>query len=189
MDSREHEYLRLFKTVCKQINSSLDVGEVLRTITANAVRMLEVKGCTIFLIDNQSNTLEVSATYGLSDTYIRKGPLEADRSFADCLDGEWVHVRDVLADPRVQYADAARQEGIEAILSVPMIVKDRIIGVLRIYMTRARDFSVLDNEFISGLAEIGSIGIENARMHSHLQADYERLIADVHEWFEVRHSV
>ena len=39
-------------------------------------------------------------------------------------------------------------------------------------------------EVISGLSEIGSIGIENARMYDHLKTDYDRLIADVHHWFD-----
>jgi hypothetical protein len=45
-------------------------------------------------------------------------------------------------------------------------------------------FSELENEFISGLAEIGSIGIENARMYSHIKADHEKLIFDIHQWFD-----
>jgi hypothetical protein len=38
---------------------------------------------------------------------------------------------------------------------------------------------------ITGLAEIGSIGIDNARLHDHLKSDYDRLIADVHHWFDL----
>jgi hypothetical protein len=47
-----------------------------------------------------------------------------------------------------------------------------------------KQFSEEENDFISGLAEIGSIGIENARMCDHLKTDYDRLITDVHHWFD-----
>jgi len=58
------------------------------------------------------------------------------------------------------------------------------IGVLRIYTSEPKEFSETENEVISGLSEIGSIGIENARMHDHLKTDYDRLITDVHHWFD-----
>ena len=65
-----------------------------------------------------------------------------------------------------------------------MSVKEKIIGVLRIYTSELREFSDVEKEFISGLAEIGSIGIENARMYTILKTDHEKLIYDVHKWFD-----
>ena len=86
------------------------------------------------------------------------------------------------ADPRVGMLDG--DEGIASILSVPMSVKDTIIGVLRIYTSEPRNFSDIENKFISGLAEIGSIGIEYARIYDHIIIDHEKLIYDVHQWFD-----
>lgn len=65
-----------------------------------------------------------------------------------------------------------------------MSVKGQIIGVLRIYTSKPKKFSDIENEFISGLAEIGGIGIENARMYNHLKGSYESLISDVHQHFD-----
>ena len=94
-------------------------------------------------------------------------------------------VYDVGNDPRIQYPDEAKKEEIASILSIPISVKSQIIGVLRIYTAEQRNFSEDENEFIAGLADIGDIAIDNARMHDHLKADHERLIADVHQWFEL----
>ena len=181
---QEIDYLRLFKDVCKVINSSLDIGAVLKAITENTVKTLSIKGCTIFLLDKTQKQLIVSSSFGLSKEYIKKGPVDSEKSIEDTLQGEWVLVSDAKNDRRIQYQKEARKEGVASILSVPMAVKGKIIGVLRLYTSVPYTFSELENEFISGLAEIGSIGIENARMYSHIKADHEKLIFDIHQWFD-----
>lgn len=69
-------------------------------------------------------------------------------------------------------------------LSVPISVKDQIIGVLRIYTSKQRDFSDDECDFICGLSDMSGIAIDNARMYDHLKADHEKLIAETHCWFE-----
>ena len=184
MGVQEVEYLRMFKDVCKIINSSLDIGDVLKAITENAVNLLRIKGCTIFLLDKTKKQLIVSSSFGLSKAYIRTGPVDSETSIQSSLKGEWVLVSDAKNDRRIQYREEAKKEGIASILSVPMSVKGKIIGVLRLYTSVPSTFSELEKEFISGLAEIGSIGIENARMYSHVKADHEKLIFDIHQWFD-----
>ncbi len=184
MAGQEIKYLRTFKDVCKKINSSLDIHEVLEAITENAVRVMEVKGCTIFLLDKQRKNLHVGSSYGLSEGYINKGPVDSEKSIKETLSGKWILISDAKIDDRVQYREEAKKEGIASILSVPMSVKDTIIGVLRIYTSEPRFFSDIENEFIFGLTEIGSIAIENARIFDHIKKDHERLINDVHQWFD-----
>ena len=185
MEAQEKRHFGLFRDICKVINSSLDLAEVLNLITDNVVNALNVKACTVFLWDRKKNSLEVRATHGLSESYLKKGPLMADKSIAETLKGEPVFIYDVGNDPRIQYPDEAKKEEIASILSIPISVKTQIIGVLRIYTAEQRNFSEDENEFIAGLADIGGIAIDNARMHDHLKADHERLIADVHQWFEL----
>lgn len=58
MPVQEIRFLKLFKDVCKKINSSLDIREVLNSITENTVKTLNVKGCTIFLLDQMEKNLK-----------------------------------------------------------------------------------------------------------------------------------
>ena len=184
MQNIELLYFRSFIEVCKIINSSLDLKEVLTLITKNIVKLINVKACTIFLFDKDRKKLDVSASHGLSDTYLRKGPLDAGKSIAETLDGKIALIRDTSNDSRVQYPDEAKKEGIASVLSVPMTVKGQIIGVLRIYTSEQREFSENEYKLILGLADMGGIAIDNARMYDHLKADHECLIADTHHWFE-----
>ena len=184
MSVQEIKYLSSFKDVCKAINSSLDIGQVLKAVTENTVNILNIKGCTIFLLDKTKKQLLVSSSYGLSKEYVNKGPVDSEKSIESTLKGEWVLVSDAKNDRRIQYQEEAKKEGIASILSVPMSVRGKIIGVLRLYTAEPIAFSDVDHEFISGLAEIRSIGIENARMYSHVKADHEKLIFDIHQWFD-----
>lgn len=184
MPTQEIKYLRIFKEVCKKVNSSLDIRDVLKAITENTAGMLKVKGCTIFLLDRERKNLHVSSSYGLSERYIKKGPVDSEKSIKDTLNGNWVLVSDAKIDTRIQYREEAKKEGIESILSVPMFAKGIIIGVLRIYTSEPRHFTDIENEFIAGLVEVGSIAIENAMIYDQLKTDHEKLIYDVHQWFD-----
>jgi len=154
MQNKESRYFKLFIDICKVINSSLDLKEVLILITENIVKLINVKACTIFLLDKRRNKLDVSASHGLSEAYLRKGPLDADKSIAETLDGQIVLILDTSNDSRVQYPQEAKREGIASVLSVPITVKGQIIGVLRIYTAEQRNFSDDEYKLISGLAAI-----------------------------------
>jgi len=108
----------------------------------------------------------------------------ADKSIAATLDGQIVLILDTSNDSRVQYPEEAKREGIASVLSVPITVKGQIIGVLRIYTSEQRNFSDDEYELISGLADMGGIAIDNARMYDHLKAEHEKLIDETHRWFE-----
>ena len=184
MKTKEIEYFKLFRNVCKTINSSLNLKEVLDLITEKVVKVLQVKACTLFLLDREQKRLEVSATCGLNETYLRKGPVYADKSIADSLGGETVLIYDATKDPKVQYPEEAKREGIVSILSVPIPVKGEVIGVLRLYTSESRTFSDDDIEFVSGIAEMGGIAIVNAKLYEQMKEDSQCLMKDTWEWFE-----
>lgn len=184
MINEELKYLKLFKEITKKINSSLNIGDVLRSITENIVKTLDVKGCAIFLLDKSKSRLINSSSYGLSEGYLNKGPIDSEISIVETLRGKWVLISNAQTDQKIQYREEAKKEGILSIFSGPMMVKGTIIGVIRIYASKPLNLSDAENELITGLAEIGSIGIENARLFSHIKADHEKLINDVHQWFD-----
>ncbi len=184
MESKEMMYFRLFRDVCRQINSSLELSEILTLITENATKALNAKGCVIYLLDRRDNKLKISAHFGLSEAYIDKGPMDADKSIMASLQGETVFIDDTANDPRLQYPEKAVQEGIGTILSIPMSVRGHIIGVLRLYTAGPRAYAEIEEEFAAGLADMSSIAIENARMYSHLEMSHQKLINDVSMWFD-----
>lgn len=163
MQEEEIAYLQIFSEVSRAVLSVLDVEAVLGLIAERIVRPLGIKASALRLLDERTRRLELAASHGLTEEYLGKGALFADRSIADVLRGQPVLVENAPADDRIQYREEARAEGIASILSVPMLVKGRIIGVLRIYTAEPRRFSEKEIDLISAIAEIGAIAIDNAR--------------------------
>jgi len=106
--------------ITKAIAMSRDPEEVTLLIVESVKTALEAKGCALFLFNRKTDELEVAASYGLSDEYVNKGPLSAMRSIADSLKDGPVAIEDVMDDPRIQYPEEAKKEGIFSILSVPV---------------------------------------------------------------------
>jgi GAF domain-containing protein len=160
-----NEYFRLFFETAQAILSARNLQEILDSLVQRTVAALEIKAGSLRLIDEQSNSLKQVASFGLSETYLNKGALNADQSIPEVLVGKPVCIKDAYNDPRIQYPDAMRDEGVNTVLSVPVIAGDKVIGVLRLYSAEPRDYNDEDVEFISALAEMGGLAIANARLY------------------------
>lgn len=182
--AQRYDRLQALYDIARQVNSTLDISQILEHIAQLATRNLRAKGCNIMLLTPDSKHLEVEASYGLSESYLQKGPVEADRSLTECLMGNLVEIEDVLTDKRLQYPEAAAREGISAMLCLPLRLKERVIGVLRLYSPRPRKFTGGEMEFLESLADMGVSAIENARLFQHVKKDYDSLVEEVLLWYD-----
>ena len=161
--------------ITKAISHSRDPAEVVLMTVESVKTALDVKGCTVFLLNRKTNELEVAASYGLSDEYINKGPVSALRSIAISLQDGPTAIYDVSDDPRIQYPDAAKKEGITSILSVPIVVAERFVGSLRIYTSQPWEFTLEDVNFVQAMAQMAGMAIEMARQYKGLKDSIEIL--------------
>jgi len=123
-----------------------------------------------------------TAAYGLSDWYVRKGPVSADESIAEALQGRPVAVLDATEDSRIQYRKQAKEEGIASILCSPVMLREEVIGVVRVYTAEPRHFTYSDIYFVGAVANLGAIALENARLYDSVEKGYEELRRDIAEW-------
>jgi GAF domain-containing protein len=159
-----NEYFRLFFETAQGILSARNMQATLDSLVQRSVAALGVKAGSLRLIDEQSHGLKQVASYGLSEAYLNKGVLSADQSIPEVLSGRPVYIKDAFNDPRIQYPEALRAEGLNTILSVPVVAGEKVIGLLRLYSSEPRDYSAEDIEFVSALAEMGGLAIANARL-------------------------
>ena len=179
MDRYERFYRGLHEAV-SAINSSLDPATVLEKIVEHTAKAMDAKGCTLRLLGKSGKMLRAGATYGLSRNYLRKGPVEVAKSEVDreaLFGGGVVCIADACADPRFQYPEAAKEEGIASVMALPLTVEGRAIGVLRLYCGNVREFEQSEIDFATAIANLSAIAIENARLHQALKTDYELLTA------------
>ncbi len=180
------DYFRSLRDVMLVIASSLEPKEVLHKITEEVAKTMDCKASTIRMLDRTGRFLLPSAAYGLSATYMRKGPVEIKRSGMDAevLSGKLIHLKDAAADGRFQYPDSAKSEGLVSVLSAPLMVDGKAIGLIRVYSAVAKDFSEDEHAFLEAVAAISAVSIENARLHEALRNNYERMSKHAYQIFE-----
>lgn len=164
-----------FLRVANTISHSKEPEEVALMTVEGIKTALNIKGCALFLLNQATDELEVAASYGLSDEYLNKGPLSALHSIAQSLADGPVAISDVTDDPRLQYPDEAQKEGIASILSVPIQVNQKNMGVLRVYTAEPWEFTLDDVNFVYALAQIAGMSIRLARYSKGLLASIEVL--------------
>jgi GAF domain-containing protein len=163
--------------ITKAIAMSRDPEEVTLLIVESVKTALEAKGCALFLFNRKTDELEVAASYGLSDEYVNKGPLSAMRSIADSLKDGPVAITDVMDDPRIQYPEEAKKEGISSILSVPIVVRQNPIGALRVYSAEPWEKTLEQVNLAQAVAQIAGMALEMSRLYKGLKDSIEILKA------------
>jgi len=174
-----------FEDVKNAISSTLNLKEVLDLIVQGVVKVMKVKGSTLSLLDKNREKLRVFAHHGLSTNYVDKGPIDSSKSMGEVLlSGKHAWVKDAASDPRVQYPREAMREGVVSILSVPLIVRNKVIGALRVYTGEPREFSQEEIDFLYRFAEQVAMAIENARSYEDVKDEYEALRDDLWDYFD-----
>jgi signal transduction histidine kinase len=177
-----YEQLRLkvmlfesLSSVSRTINSTLNLDEALRAITKEACELMRARMCSLMLIDETREWLDLRASYGAGDAYINKPRLSAGESLIGVVvrRKKPLQVANVQTDTRYQNVELARRESLVSLLSVPLIFAGQCIGALSVYTARPYSFSNEEIKILSALAELSAIAIEKARL-------YERVV-DVEE--------
>ncbi len=169
------DFMREVQRLSTLVNSSLDFPEVLDTIVERLPESLGCKGCTIRLLQANSNQLELLASHGLSLRYLQRGRVENEKNVAAALSGSPVAIYDVNHDERILYKTAMEEEGIQSVLSVPIKAGTDVIGVIRILSDVPRCFSSSEVNFAVTAAEVGGVAIRNARTYQQISLLFNQI--------------
>ncbi len=150
----------------KTITSPLYLGEILRLIVEMASRMLDARLCSLMLLDEQTGELVLTASHRAGERYQSRPSLRAGEGIVGLVaqSGEALAVADVLDDPRFVHKDMAREEGLRALLAVPLVVRDKVIGVFNCYKDRPHQFTRDEISLLSTLANQTALAIENSSL-------------------------
>jgi signal transduction histidine kinase/FixJ family two-component response regulator/HPt (histidine-containing phosphotransfer) domain-containing protein len=148
--------------------STFDLKMVLATLVESAARLCEADQAT--LTREIGGKFFRAEAYGFSSEfmdYIRDVPVEPERGTAHgraLLEGQIIHIPDVLADPDYTWAEAQRLGGFRTILAVPMLREGLPIGVLALTRSEVRPFTDEQVELVTTFADQAAIAIENVRL-------------------------
>ena len=181
LDSREIEdeisaYYQVFRDVSRSVHSSRSLKAVLELVVTKTTQVLGAKGALLRIHNDEKAEFEVAAAYGLGERYLSKGPVSSDRILDETGPFNELHViDDIFNAPRVQYPQEAWEEGVRQILDVPLRAHYRMVGLLRVYLSERREFSIKQKEFLISLAEQCACAISNARSYEKQKAEYNHL--------------
>jgi len=179
MPVKKKDYFTALYEVAKVINASLTPSRVLKEVVSCVAETMKVKACSLRILESRGKKLLMGAQFGLSDGYIRKGPVLVKESGLDkkALEGKTIWLKNAQADDDFQYKDKAKAEGIKSVLVVPLMAEKRAIGVLRVYAEEERAFDKNETMFMEAVANLSAIALENAKLHQALRKDYDLLLA------------
>ncbi len=175
--------LETLSQVSETVASDRLIEDVLQLIVTMTAQLMNSKICSIMLVDQNTGELRISATQSLSDAYRQKPPLKVGQSMSGRAVQEQrpVYVPDVTAEGGYFYRDLAKQEGLHSLLSVPMLIKNTVIGVVNVYTSTHHVFSEEEVKTLQVIANQSAVAIEHTRL---LEKSFE-----MQEALEVRKQV
>ena len=171
--------------IAEALNTSLELKPMLQQVLQATVTEMGLKAASIRLLDLDRRILRRVVSHGLSESYLAKGEIHLDKSPVDqqVLRGEVVVLYNVEQETGFEYPAEAVKEGIQSVLAAPLKLKDRPLGVMRVYSAQPRQFGDVAIGFLSAVADLVALAIENAGLYARLQSEYEDLKLDLAEWY------
>jgi len=157
---KERYYYKAVRRASAVVNSGLELKPLLATIVRGTARAMNA-GASLVLLDATRKKLIHSASWGLPQSYLRKGIMDADRSLTEVPTGQPVAILDVAQDSRVQYPDLALKAGIVSMLGVPLTIGATVAGTMRVYTRQPVEFSNQDINFVTTMANLAAVAIKN----------------------------
>jgi two-component system, response regulator PdtaR len=152
-------------TISRAITSEKYLEDILRLIVTVTAEVMGSKICSLMLIADDGK-LHVKATQSISKEYNKKRILELGKGVVGKVASENrpAIVRDVRESEDYQYPEMARKERLVSLLSVPLAVKNRVIGVINCYTSRPHDFTESEVTVLTTIANQAAIAIENTEL-------------------------
>jgi GAF domain-containing protein len=169
--------LELLAVVSEHLGCSLDIKIVLHLMTSEVAHAFDLLGVTIRLLDDMSKELKLVAAYGLSETYLNKGPVSAKR--IRTVMKNKVELIDDVNTYAIDYREERAAEGIVSMLHLPITVKGSVIGIMGLYSDTKRVVSDDDLGLMGSIARQCGLAIQNASLYLQLKKDKESLEEEI----------
>jgi signal transduction protein with GAF and PtsI domain len=175
--NRKAKQLDLLSEVSRTIVSDYYLKEILQLIVTMTAQVMGTKICSIMFLDEKKQELVIAATQSLSQEYINKPNLKVGQSIAGrvVIEKRPITVADVTKEPGYMYPLVAKKEGVVSMIAVPMMIKDRVIGVINSYVQKEHSFSKEEIDILQAIANQAAVAIENTRLDEEILAAKEAL--------------
>jgi len=160
------EYLEILSKISKAITSDLYLEDILKLVVSLAANVMNAKICALWLIDENTGELKIRATQAMSQDYLKERSIKVGEGIVGLVarEGKPIAILNVLKDERYREKELAKKEKLVSMLNVPMVVKDKITGVISCYTTAEYKFTKNDIALMSTIANQAAVAILNTEL-------------------------
>jgi len=164
--SRSSDTIEAISKISKAISSDLYLEDILKLIVTVTAKVMNSRICSLMLLDDKKQYLDIRATQSISEEYIGKKPLAKSEGVAwkVVLQNKPIVVPDVTKEPEYKYKDIAVKEKLVSLLCVPLAVRGKVIGVLNCYTSEPHKFTPTEVNVLTSVANQAAIAIENTEL-------------------------
>ena len=139
-----------------------ELADILHFIVSLASELTGAKGSTIRVLEQGTFNLKLLSSCGLSQAYLNSGAIDYGKSVTEIMQGDIIIIRDFENDPRIQNLNAARKEGVNAVIGIPFTVNETTYSILRVYYTSRKTPTHEEMELLHSLGRLSCLAIEHA---------------------------
>ena len=160
------EQLQALKEISTAISSDRYIEDILRLIVTVTAQAMNSEVCSLWLIEEDEECLRVRATQTMNKDYLKERSLKLGEGVVGFVAqrDEPANIPDVLKEQRYKEKELAKKMGLHSMLSVPMKVRDRVVGVINCYTSYKHNFSDTELDLLTTVANQAAICIENTEL-------------------------
>jgi signal transduction protein with GAF and PtsI domain len=171
--------LEIYKLLVQTISEANDLDVMATQLSQLIVGALGIKGTALYILDPEREELELLASAGLSTNYVNKGPVLVDKSIKIESNRKPVIVSDAHTNKKLQYPDKAKEEGVRAIISHPIVMRGKIIGSLRLYHSQPWEPSPEEMILVEALSQNLGVALMYFRV-ANAMLNVKETVNDIH---------
>ncbi|MEN2994832.1 MAG: HD-GYP domain-containing protein [Thermodesulfovibrio sp.] len=183
------EHLKQLLEFSSLINSSLEIEEIKKKAAMAAVKLVNCEAGSLLLFDEATQELYFDVALGEKAEEIKTIRLKKGQGIAGWVaqHKEAVIINDVQTDPRF-YRDADEKSGFKTktMICLPVMIKDRVVGVIQAINKRDSYFNEYDLNLLKALASQVAVAIENARLYEELKETFYEVVFALADTIEKR---
>ncbi len=164
--TRKARQLDTLSLVSETVVSNRVIEDVMQLIVTMTAQMMQSKICSIMLLDHPTGELRIVATQSLSEQYRLKPNLKIGQSISGRAVQERrpIIVPNVIHDRNYMYPDMAKKEGLCSLLSIPMMIREKAVGVINSYTSTPHMFTTDEVKLMQAIANQAAIAIEHTTL-------------------------
>ncbi len=173
---RRHHQLLALSRISSAVSGLHDLDAILRIALDSVLEVINGAIGGILLLDEETGTLSYRIHRGVAAKYAEEMRMSVGEGIAGRVaqTGEPILLEDISKDPRTVRPDLVSAHGIRGMVSIPLKVKDKVVGVMNVASTEAGRFGADDISLLNSIGDYLGTTIEQTRLYQRLASAGER---------------